>query len=445
LRPSGIFWAEALVGMTRLALVTLSGLPVLLFLVLQGQLLPTDILPLLLVPLLWGIFTGLGLITWAFEPAIVRRWGERLILLMILAYLMVGILAGEHLQGWLNLLPGPLGQWLYGAYLDWHRYNPFGVLQYYLENDPALVWPPLVIVHLFCLEGIVFLLVRASCRLKGHFHERHYSPAIEEQGRQRAPVGDQPLSWWAVKRVSEYSGRINLWLAGGFAILYGLYIVAGTDWPSWMGRAVFEVFDRAGGVPVVATALILLAAVPAAFQYGLWDASVSDRCRRLELLLLTGLEAKDYWQAAAAAAWNRGRGYFVIAVWLLLAGCLGGQLSLSQVLVILSAGIILWGLYFAIGFRAFASGMQANTLGLALTVGLPLLAYCIFKEAPLLASLLPPASVFLPSTDEAALAWLPGPALGALAALGIGHFAMQNADADLRRWYDRNHGNKVME
>lgn len=443
LRPAHVFLAEALVGIARLALVTLSALPLLAFLVLQGHILPSDIVPLLLVPLIWGTFTGLGLITWAYESKSVRRWGEILAVFLILIYLGVGILAGEHLRAWLDGLPLGLGRLLFDAFLGWHRYNPFGVLMLYLESDPAKSWLPFVIVQLIGLGGIGLLMLRSSCRIVGHFHDRHYRPAVADKGRKREPVGDHPLSWWAVKRVTEYSGWINLWLAGGFIFLYSLYLVAGPNWR--MGRAVFEVFDRMGGVPVLATALILLAAVPAAFQYGLWDASVPDRCRRLELLLLTQLEAKDYWQAAAAAAWQRGGGYFVLAVWLLGAGYFAEHLSLPQVLVILSAGVILWGLYFAIGFRAFSSGMQANTLGLALTLGLPLLACCVFRDAPLLASLLPPASVYLPSTSGPALTWLPGPAFGALATLGIFHFAMENADADLRRWYDQHQGHKVTE
>ena len=112
------------------------------------------------------------------------------------------------------------------------------------------------------------------------------------------------MSWWAVKRVTEYSGRINLWLAGGFSILYAVYVVNRDQWPTWMGRQAFEIFDRMGGIPALATALVGLAAVPAAFQYGLWDSNRQDRCRRLELLLLTGLTARDYWEAATAAAWR---------------------------------------------------------------------------------------------------------------------------------------------
>ena len=84
-----------------------------------------------------------------------------------------------------------------------------------------------------------------------------------------------------------------------------------------------------GGVPGLATALVVLAAVPAAFQYGLWDSNTQDRCRRLELLLMTELGARDYWSAAAAAAWKRGRGYFFVALVLWLAGAIAGKITLA--------------------------------------------------------------------------------------------------------------------
>src|SRR5205823_443481 len=108
--------------------------------------------------------------------------------------------------------------------------------------------------------------------------------------------------------------------------------------------------------------------VPAAFQYGLWDSNAQDRYRRLELLLLTRLDGSAYWEAAACAAWRRGRGYFAIAVVLWTAACWTGRMTSSQVLLSAAAGVILWGLYFAVGFCAFIRGMQANTLGLFLTL-----------------------------------------------------------------------------
>src|SRR5205823_11813814 len=124
-------------------------------------------------------------------------------------------------------------------------------------------------------------------------------------GGDRGRLGERPLSWWAVRRVTEYSGRINLWLAAGFGVVYALFTVAGPHWPAWLGRKAFEVFDDMGGIPGLSTALVVLSAVPAAFQYGLWDSNAQNRCRRLELLLLTHLDGSDYWHAAPAAAWWR--------------------------------------------------------------------------------------------------------------------------------------------
>ena len=293
---------------------------------------------------------------------------------------------------------------------------------------------------------LMFLIVRSACRLQGHYQDRHYSPVADVSRQRRPAVGNRPLSWWAVKRVSEYSGRVNLWLAGGFAMLYAAYTVAGTHWPSWLGSQVFVTFDKIGGVPAMAAALVVLAAVPAAFQYGLWDSSAQDRCRRLELLLLTELDAHDYWQAAAAAAWQRGRGYFAVASLLWMSLVIAGRAELSQVLAALGSGVILWGLYFALGFRAFSRGMEANRLGTLLTLGLPLLACLLFRtDFAALAALVPPGSVYLSTTTTASIAWLPGPLLASAIALTIGRQSQERCVADLRTWYGQHHGKKGME
>src|SRR5262249_53704162 len=218
-------------------------------------------------------------------------------------------------------------------------------------------------------------------------------------------------------------GRINLWLAGGFGALYALYLVAGDGWPAWLGKRVFQMCDGAGGPAALATGLVLLAAVPAAFQYGLWDSSAQDRCRRLELLLLTDLRPRDYWDAAAAAAWRRGRGYFALALLLWAAALLGGRLTLGQALAAPAAAVLLWGLYFALGFRAFARGAQANGLGMLLTVGLPLAAFGLGRLGwPHAAGWLPPGMVYQ-AASGAGLGWLLGPVLAAALALAVGRYA----------------------
>src|SRR5262249_19599835 len=130
LRPPRVFLAEALVGVCRLALVTLAGLPVLALLAADGFLDTADLAPLLVVPRTWGALTGLGLAAWAYEPVAVRRWGERLMVGLVLLYLVVGMLAGEHLKNWLAVLPEDVGLFFLNSFEAFHRYNPFAVLQH---------------------------------------------------------------------------------------------------------------------------------------------------------------------------------------------------------------------------------------------------------------------------------------------------------------------------
>jgi hypothetical protein len=443
-RPAALFAGEALVGLAQLALVTLAGLPVLALLVAAGYLDPLDPLPLVVMPLTWGALTGLGLTAWAYEPRAVRRWGERVLLLGVVLYLVVGVVAGENLRYWLDALPPGPRETVLRAFADFHVYNPFGVLRLWLEADVRAAGGRMAGLELAALAGLVLAGARAAGRLRPHFHERHYRPAASRAGAARTRVGDRPLAWWAVKRVSEYSGRVNLWLAGGFGALYAAYLLAGPHWPAWVGRGVFQLCDAAGGPAALATGLALLAAVPAAFQYGLWDSNAQDRCRRLELLLLTRLGPHDYWGAASAAAWRRGRGYFAVALLLWGSAAAAGRVPAAQAVAAAAAGVLLWGVYFALGFRAFARGHQANGLGLALTLGLPLAAYALSRlGAPALAALLPPGSVYWAGDGLVSLTWVPGPLLAGAAALAVGRRALRRCDAELRQWYDRHHGRQA--
>jgi hypothetical protein len=239
---------------------------------------------------------------------------------------------------------------------------------------------------------------------------------------------------------------MNIWLAGGFGLIYAAYILLGDAWPVWMGRMVFQIFEHLGGVPVLSTGLIVLAAVPAAFQYGLWDASTQDRCKRLELLLLTELDGTDFWLAAAAAAWRRGRGYFLVAIVLLLALGLSGRATLLQVAAAIAAGTLLWTFSFAVGFRAFSRGMHANGLGSFLTLGLPILAGVLIQlRIPVLSSLVPPGAVYLAQTSEPSWLWLPGPVMIGLATLAITRSVRNRCERELRLWFDRNQGRKALD
>ncbi|HMF14140.1 MAG TPA: hypothetical protein VKE94_17615 [Gemmataceae bacterium] len=445
LRPRRLFLAEGLVGLLRLALVTLAGLPILVLLATDGRLDPLDVAVLLVVPFTWGAITGLGLTVWAYEPIVVRRWGERIVLSLLVVSLTVGALAGENLRRWIGALPDQSAQFVLLGMEAFHRFNPFAVVTHWFKEDAIVALDRMIGVELAAIGTVMFFAIRGAFRLQGHFHELHYQPVFLRSDRGRGKPGDRPLAWWAVRRVSRYSGRINLWLAGGFGVLYALYTVAGDDWPAWLGRRVFLVCDNVGGLPSLATALVVLAAVPAAFQYGLWDANAHERCRRLELLLLTRLDGRDYWGAAAAAAWKRGRGYFFVAVLLWAAACWGGQLTVLQALAAAATGVLLWGLYFSIGFRAFARGFQANGSGMALTVGLPFVAFLAYQAGwPGVATLTPPGGVQSASRGTASLAGLCGALLAGATALIVARRALRHCERDLRAWYERHHGRKVM-
>ena len=444
--PWRLYLAEALTGVLRFALITLAGLPVLVLLMQTGHLTPTDLTLLLVLPCLSGIVVGLGLTWWIYEPATYRRIGERCLLLCVLVYLAVGVLAGEQLRSWLELLPGPLGLLIMNGFEAMHRYNAFSILQFWMDESPAQAWPRMAGLLVLSAVAALCFLARGASRLLGHFHELHYLPARRKDRRSVPDVGAHPLSWWAVRRVSGYSGRVNLWLATGISVLYSAYLVAGTHWPSWLGRSVFELFDRAGGAPTLTTVLVVLAAVPAAFQYGLWDSNSQERCRKLELLLLTSLTGHDFWRASAAAAWARGRGYFFAALLLWTATAIAHPATLLSCLAALAAGVILWVLYFALGFRAFTRGASGGNLGLLLTLGLPVVAYALHRQLGITyMALVPPGAVYAAASGGQMLVLLVGALAATLVALMVARRAIVQCQGNLAAWYAAHHGNAIIE
>lgn len=447
-QPHRVFVAEALVGISRMVYVHLAGLPILGLLLFTGDVEPVDLLVLTIVPLTYGIVAGLTLTVWAYETMWVRRVGQILSGLGILVYLVVGVMAGERIGFWLGSLPEEVAGPLMSVFMALHDLNPFGLFNYWL-NPYRVGWVALeraTIVEAIGLVAATLLFARGTFRLKGHFHDRHYKPISSSRAAQTEKIGNRPLSWWAVRRVMEYSGRVNIWLAGGFGIVYSAYIVAGDHWPSWMGVMVFQIFERMGGAPALITGMVLLAAVPAAFQYGLWDASKQDRCRRLELLLLTQLESRDYWHAAITAAWVRGRGYFVTASILWVALLISGRATGEMVFASVAASMLLWCLTFVVGFRAFSGGSQANSVGPLLTLGMPAIAFIGLRfDVVWLTAMTPPGAVYLALMGPLAAVWYIGPLSMALLTLWIGRKSLGLCDRELRVWMDANYGSRMLE
>lgn len=448
IQPRRLFLAESLVGVSRFALVCASGFPVLMFLAFANVLEWPDVILLTAMPFIWGVVAGLGLTAWVYEPLAVRRIGELLGLLGVLVYLIIGVVAGENLRLWLEQLPDALGRFLFNAVMFLHTMNPFGVVRYWFEAHrvPWLAWERVVELHAFAAVLLAGVGVRAAFRLRGHFHDRHYKPISSNRETLTEYIGERPLSWWAVRRVMEYSGRVNLWLACGFALAYAAFIVAGDAWPAWMGKLVFALFESWGGPPMVATALVVLAAVPAVYQFGLWDATVTARCQRLELLLLTELTAKDYAHASFSAAWRRGRGYLVGSAFLWVAMAISGRVTWWDSLAAAAGGLALWGLAFAVGYRGFATGNQTNGIASLFTLGMPLALVALWRAGlPDVASLLPTAATFVPLKLGVTPAWAVGFVLTTGLAAWLFRTGLARCDVDLRRWYDANQGKKSVE
>lgn len=435
--PRSIFFAELSVSALRFALVQISTLPVLGLAIVFGIVQWPDLAVLLGMPMLWGLVAGVSICAWVYEPKSVRRIGEMLALLGLFVYLVVGVLAAENLLAWMQALPEPFGEYVYNVVIWLNTMNPFGVIRFWFSPGfiEWLAWNRFLKLNFAAAALALLLAWRAGSRLVGHFQDRHYHPI--DSSRTSQPVGDRPLSWWAVRRVMEYSGRVNLYLAGGFCLAYAAYIVAGDSWPAWVGRGAFMLFDSWGGPAMVATAMAVMAAVPAAYQYGLWDSSVQDRSRRLELLLLTDLSANDYAHAAFRAAWNRGRGYFLCAAVLGSASALGGRITWLDAFAAALGCALLWSFAFAIGFRGFTTGHQTNGIATAVTLGCPLLlgAFWVMQQ-PLLAALMPTAVVFMPMKSGITIEWLAGFSLTATITVRFLQQGLAHCDRDLRKWFD---------
>ena len=135
-------------------------------------------------------------------------------------------------------------------------------MKFAMEQTPDWAWPRVLGVNVLgVIAGWRINESGAYAALNGHFPR----PSIIVRpcsgiSAARPTVGDEPLAWWAVTSVTKFSGRINLWLAGGFAVLYAAYTVWRDVWPGWLGRQVFVVFDNMGGIPALSTGLVILAA-----------------------------------------------------------------------------------------------------------------------------------------------------------------------------------------
>ena len=435
---------ELAVTVTAFALAYLAAAPVLLVAVALGWLQPAETLLAGTLGLLWGTAVGLAVTSWSYEPARLRKAGERLFLAGLGVYLLFVGLAGERALQWLAA-GGADASAVRESVLGFHSGNPFAVAlrlggaEVFGAADGSLLtavrWNlalPLVLMPALAL--------RIACRLQPHYMEHHFGRRAVAAGS--SGPGLRPLAWWAVRRVRRYSGNANVWLALGASALYAARLLAGDAWPTWMGGAVFAVYERLGGVAGLATALTVLAAVPAAYQFGLWDSTAAQRLQKLELLLLTDLGGRDYLRASLAASFDRGRWYALAAAVLILVGTVVGRLTPAHALFGAVGAVAMGTLHLGIGFRTLAKSSGGTWVGFTLSIALPLAQWFLWRAGWTgVASVLPAGAVYAAWTGT-------GPMLVPLTVfaleLALAAWLLRSAtdafDRRLRSWYAANHG-----
>jgi hypothetical protein len=125
---------------------------------------------------------------------------------------------------------------------------------------------------------------------------------------------------------------------------------------------------------------------------------------------------------------------------------LAGIIAPLQGVAAAAGGVVLWSLYFAIGFRAFTRGMEANRLGLLLTVGLPLVVFVLTRTGwRLPAACLPPGAVYYAALPGESTTWLLGVTISGALALITARRALASCDRELRLWYEGHHGRAILD
>ncbi len=449
---------EMVAGMCRTAVVVLATAPLMAALWGTGWLSGAGCLALLVVPLVAGWLSGLLMAVVAFEPMWFRRLVERLVLLVVLVYLVVFGLLGHFCMpkiiAWWSGLTGTPAATFAQVGATTRYLNPFRLLgAVSQETEPGLALR-LAVVTAALMLVILLCFARLVVRLRAHYTEENYAHSAGRRQSRRS-IGQNPLSWWTWRRVSQFRGHINLYLTWTTLVLYAAWMLLEDRWPTWLAMSQLQMIRGLGGEALLSVAALQLAVVPMAFLNGLWDSNSQQRVQRLELLLITPLAGRHFLQASAVAAWTRGKGYAVGAIGIWLAAVLSGRIQWFE-----AAGIVLLGacyllLCFAVAFRNFArveSDQSVTVRGLVWSIGMPLLTVALFQMGShAWAAATPLGGVFmlsLPGAERASwvncslpTVWFIAGTIAATSLIGsllLLKSAVRNFDREIHDWFEAN-------
>lgn len=375
--------AEVLSGLLRTAFVVGAGTPVIFAMWGVGWMQMSEAVSLAVIPTLCGWTAGLSLAAVAYAPLWFRRLIERLVLVAILAYLIVvGLFMKYFLMeglrwwtSWTEQSPTVFGS--FSRMLDY--FNPFrllGVLGSQSEGVELRLLATVGLLGGICLFDYWFL----GWRLRRHYLEENFGNQYRKKKYEK-PIGQNPLAWWTARRVSRFRGAVNLYLAWTTIGLYCGWMLLGDNWPDWAGDFLMRFFYMVGGSAIMGVFAVQFGLVPVGFLTGLWDSNQQQRVGRLELLLVTDLEPKEYLWGSVAASWTRGKWYAGAALFLWVCTAIAGRMSWWAALFVILCAANYALLFFAIAFRNFArignDRVSAN-LGLLMTVGIPFAIWGLF-------------------------------------------------------------------
>ncbi|MGE0606631.1 MAG: hypothetical protein AB7O62_05850 [Pirellulales bacterium] len=412
-----ILGGEVLGGMLRTAAVAATMLPLLALLKAAGWITLADAAALLAIPLAAGWLAGIGLAVVAFEPRWVRRLAERMLLGLIVAYLVLFGLAGNSFLPWAlrtwYLWTGSSAWSLTDVGAVWRYFNPFRILGAVGHADGHGLW-----LRLAATAGLMLALSalgcwRLACRLRRHYLEENYGAGSRHRQMAR-PIGENPLAWWTAQRVLRFRGHVNLYLMWCVVGMYAAWLFMGDRWPAWLGSGVMRRIAEMGGEAMLGVACLQLAVVGVAFLDGLWDSNLRQRLSRLELLLVSPLQPRQYLTASLIAGWTRGRGYLLAMLVVWIATAAAGRIAWWTCLALCLLSLNYIALVLSLAFRNFgriADDRAAVCWGLALSIGPPLLAWGLHTVGS-------PLSL---ATPLGAIYWLTLPA-GEQAAWGLDHW-----------------------
>lgn len=368
-----IVGGEVLSGMFRTLFVVGAAAPIVALLWGGGWLDASQAAALVCVPCVVGWAVGLGIAVVAYEPLWIRRIFEGLALAGILAYLIAFGLGGRYVVPRLNSLVGYwFGTDLRGAVAVVSPQRLFAV------TDPADAWSLARYVAGVCALSLVLCGLawwRLSVRLRSHYLDELFGEQRSKKDYNQ-PIRHNPLAWWTARRVSRFRGRVNLYVGWTVILLYALWLNLYTRglWPQGFGVELMLIFTYLGGAIMLGAGALQFGLVATAFMSGLWDSSVQQRIGRMELLLATPLEPRDFLGGCLAASWTRAKGYLPAAVVVWLSALVAERITPAAFAGLLLLGAVYAAFYFALAFRFFArvaGDRAAATLGMAMSLGIP--------------------------------------------------------------------------